>query len=160
MAPLPQSIKDALNAWKQTPIRAGDIPYAAAVRSVGTSAPLVEARKDGSDRWTVRPSPPCIVFRPDLSLQLYDVKTGVVAVLSFAAIFAVADDYQTGNFVPKGQVGPPGVRPCALSFGMRSLSFLKEQSQGANCQLQVRLQLYLRHLFRSRLIYPPEGNPH
>ncbi|RDX39474.1 hypothetical protein OH76DRAFT_1424304, partial [Lentinus brumalis] len=106
MPAIAEQVKNALETWKATPVRYGDIPYGAAVASIGTSTALVEFRKDGTDRWT-----------------LYDLKTDLVAVLSFAAVFAVADDYETGNYVPRGQITPPGVRPersanykCAYSY--------------------------------------------
>ncbi|TFK81574.1 hypothetical protein K466DRAFT_578516 [Polyporus arcularius HHB13444] len=84
-------MQESLDWWRENPlrIREGDIPYESAVRALGTSDAPVELRKQNSSRWT-----------------LYVRDTDQVAVLSYAAIFSMADDYYSGNLIPTGQPLP------------------------------------------------------
>ncbi|TFK87834.1 hypothetical protein K466DRAFT_490170 [Polyporus arcularius HHB13444] len=81
-----------LQAWKDTPLRSGDVPYVRAINTIGTSEAEVELRMESGGRWRL-----CLRG------------TDTIAVFSHPAIFYAADDYYSGNYVPKGERIPNGI---------------------------------------------------
>ncbi|TFK83562.1 hypothetical protein K466DRAFT_498230 [Polyporus arcularius HHB13444] len=90
--PLGNRTRAILEHWNARPLRKTDISFRNAVESLASDKPLVEFSQLSPARWT-----------------LCTPGTQSVAVLSHSAIFAVADDYATGNLVPIGQPVPPGM---------------------------------------------------
>ncbi|KAI0703152.1 hypothetical protein C8Q76DRAFT_570135, partial [Earliella scabrosa] len=83
----------ALDYWKERPVRPTDIPFKCAVETVGTADAWVEFRQQAPARWVL-----CVRGSDD------------VAVISHAGLFAGADHYLSGNFVPAGEAVPLGMR--------------------------------------------------
>ncbi|KAI0745889.1 hypothetical protein C8Q76DRAFT_606929 [Earliella scabrosa] len=75
-------VQQAVSRWKFQAFRRDDLPYGAAVNSLTTGEPMIEAKRTGPNEWV-----------------LCRWGTNVPAVFSYAGVFADADDYLSGNLV-------------------------------------------------------------
>ena len=92
-------VDEAVSRWKFQAFRHDDIPYSAAVSSLSTHEPLIEAKRTGPNEWVVSADSGGCVCLLKLPSQLCRFGTNTPATFSYAGIFADADDYLSGNLV-------------------------------------------------------------
>ena len=74
---------------------------------------MVQARSVNNSRWMVSLVVLCSLVHGGLRItsgcaQLYDVSSDKVAVFSYAGLFAMSDNYYSGNLLPADQRVPEG----------------------------------------------------
>ncbi|KAI0708384.1 hypothetical protein C8Q76DRAFT_626993 [Earliella scabrosa] len=87
-----QGLLDILASWKLHKFRQSDLPFEIGVGSLENGPELIEAKRTGAVQWGI-----------------FFAGTDTPAVFSYAAVFASADDYLTGNLVMAGTPDPPNV---------------------------------------------------
>ncbi|KAJ6510107.1 hypothetical protein C8R47DRAFT_1208151 [Mycena vitilis] len=85
-------VLDALAPWKRKRFREYELSWVKAAESLTSDNPLVEIKSNKlGSRWTV-----------------YDKSTDKIAIFFHAGVWAWASPPASGNFVPEGEVAPPG----------------------------------------------------
>ncbi|KAJ7603538.1 hypothetical protein DFH06DRAFT_1151810 [Mycena polygramma] len=84
--------QDIVAPWKSKRFRDYELSWEQAAESLNSDSPLIEVKSNKTGgRWTV-----------------YDKSTGKLAIFHHAGIWAYASPPGSGNFVPPGEVAPPG----------------------------------------------------